>query len=150
MKKILLKFNKNAIMEEVGMTSAYLGAKSGEEEGKSFLKIATIEADRDLLDRFWVEMTGRIADKLKNVIKSNSLSETDFEMELEVSGAYDESLTPSVERDLYASLVAWVTARWLRYTFPDRANEWEAEANSLLERAFCKLCYRKKPIKHQS
>ena len=149
MKRLSLNFNKNAIFGEVSLASAYAGAKYGASPGEAFDRIAAAKADADLLERFRIEMSGVISDKLKNLIVSQTLDEQGFQLELELSGAYDESLNASVEADLCGAYSAGITARWFRYAFPERAAEWTAESESLLERAFHKLCYRKKPVRNE-
>ena len=66
-------------------------------------------------------------------------------MTLEVSNAYDDSLSASIKEDLFAAVVKGVIARWFRVTFPEKTGEWWNDSETLLSRAFAKLCFRKRP-----
>ena len=146
MKFIKIFIAKADVFKEVSLNTAYTGAKSATENGL-FDRVATINADSPILSRFWVQACGEVTEKLKGmIVASESFSEA-LSVSLELSGAYDDSLTPSVEADLSAAIAAGVTARWMRLSFPDKASEWEAQSAHLLHRAFAKLCHRKKPTR---
>ena len=141
MKNLFITILKDAIISEVALTSAYAGVKLGED----FERVATVDKDSRLLSRFWLEMCGRVSDKLKSLISSQSLSESSLQLQLSLSGSNDESFNDSVESDLFSAISMGVTARWFRYSLPEKAAEWETEAERLLTSAFSKLCYRLKP-----
>lgn len=141
MKILLINIFKDAIISEVALTSAYAGAKMAED----FERVATANKDNKLLTRFWMEVCGRVADKLKSLINGHKLSETSLQLQLSLSGNYDESLNESVESDLFSAIAMGVTAGWFRYSLPEKAAEWKTESERLLTSAFSKLCYRRKP-----
>lgn len=131
-------------MELVSLNSAYAGGKCGA-NGDFFEKVATVKEDETILDRFFTELCALITDRFKEFIIASSLISGNFTMELEVSGAYDHSLTPSVIDDVTTAIVAGITARWFKYTYPERAGEWDIQASTLLSSAYAKLCHRRKP-----
>ena len=149
MKNLIIIITKSTVLDDVSLNSAYAGAKSN--DGKaSFDKVAVIEQDEAMLSRFWTEMCGKITDKLKEFVAVSSLTSDKFSLTLELSGAYDESMSQSVVEDLKAALATGVTARWFRYTLSDRAEEWDAQSTRLLDSALSKLCHRSKPVRSNS
>ena len=145
MKEIKIEIPKQAIMTEVALASSYAGAKS--RETADFDTVATVKEDEAFLQRFWNDTCGEIASVLQEFVAVALFSGESLKLELELSGAYDEALTPSVEADIFSALSAGVTARWFRFTLPEKAPEWETRSRDLLERAHRKLCYRRKPLK---
>ena len=146
MLKIIISISKSAILDEVSLNSEYAGVKTPGETGL-YDRVATVEADSLLLSRFWTEMCGEITDRLHDFITSSSISEDLFSLNLELSNAYDPSLTQSVIDDLRGATAAGVTGRWFRFTFPDRADAWTEKAASHLAKAYAKLCHRRKPVR---
>ena len=149
MKNIIISIAKPSILENVSLNTSYVGAKS-RNDSLEFDKVATISEDDTLLTRFWVEMCGVVTDRLKEFIVSSTGDSEKLSITLELSNAYDESLSPSVKDDVFSAIAAGVTARWLQYTLPERASEWHQSATSLLERSFSKLCQRRKPSRNQN
>ena len=144
MKQIEIIINKVEVLDEISLNSAYAGTKTVGEEG-FYDRVATVEADSLLLSRFWTEMYGEVTEKFREFIVKAEKTETDFSLTLELSNAYDESLTPSVREDIFGGMVKGMMAYWFRYTCPDKSPEWQKESSSLLSRAFAKLCFRKRP-----
>lgn len=144
MKIIHISFNKTKIFENVSLASAYTGAKA-ETQQNIFDRVATISEDNELLEGFFIEMTGIVTDRLKEFVISTEKSDAEFNMTLEVSNAYDDSLSASIKEDLFAAVVKGVIARWFRVTFPEKTGEWWNDSETLLSRAFAKLCMRRKP-----
>ena len=146
MKEIKIIFNKTEIYDEVSLNSAYAGAKNATGED-IYERVATVDADRELLSRFLTEMYGKVSERLREFIVESEEREDEILVTLEISGAYDDSLTPSVRSDLFGAMAKGVASMWFRFTSPSRSAEWLAESDSLLSRAYSKLCYRKKPLR---
>lgn len=146
MKEIEIIFNKAKILDEVSLNSEYVGSKSTEPDD-IYDRIATVEADTLLLSRFLAEMYGNVTEKLREFISKSGSAGEDFTLTLELSNAYDDSLTHSVKEDLFTAVAKGVAARWFRFTMPDRATEWLNESEALLTRAHTKLCFRRKPLR---
>ena len=143
MKIIHIKIDKSNIFADVGLSSAYIEAK--EDAAKN--RIATMEQDEALLKRLWSETCGEVTEKLRTFITASEISDEEISLTLELSGSYEDAQTPTVISDIKAALVAGITARWFRYTYPDRSAEWSSESTRLLDRAFSHLCHRKKPVR---
>ena len=143
MRKVVITINKSDILDTVALNSAYISTDK-EYSGE---RVETIETDNSILTRFWSEMCGNVTEKLRNFIFTGTVNLESMKLELELSNAYDESLTPSVVNDLSAAMVAGVTAQWFQFRFHDRYEEWDNRSSQLLDRAFSKLCHRKKPTR---
>lgn len=146
MKQLIIRLPKDSIFTEVSLASSYAGVKSCAEDS-DYSRIATVTEDSELLERFWTDACGEVASVLKEFTVDTVFTEEGFELNLELSSAYESAMTPSVERDLFSSVAAGVTARWFRFTLPDKAEEWEIRSDELLTRAHRKLCSRRKPIR---
>ena len=144
MKQINISFSKKAVFDEVSLKTAYTGAKNTA-CSDCFSRISTVNDDDEILSCYWKTACGEITDKLRAFLTGCQISDNNFNMILEVSGAYDEALTPWVESDLFDTLVASVTAAWFRLSLPENAGEHELKALTLLQRAYAKLCQRRRP-----
>lgn len=147
MKEIKLIFNKTEIFDEVSLNSEYLGAKS-DDAGGIYDRVATNPADEAILSRFFNEMYGCVTERLREFITGTTRDDNGFTLNLELSNAYDDTLTPGVREDLFGCIAKGVAARWLRLTSTDRATIWQSESDSLLARAFAKLCFRRRPTRN--
>lgn len=143
MKEVKIEIRREDVMKEVSLHSAYSGAKDG--DGSFFSRIATVNEDETVLTRFWNDTCGEVISTLKEFIKETEVNDDIFCVDMELSGSYDDSMTTSAERDLFSSISSGVASRWFRITMPERAAEWETRSLELLERAYRKLCSRKKP-----
>ena len=149
MKNISITIDKKEILEEVSLATAYTGAKSGGDESM-FERVATITEDEALLTRLWNGLGGILTEKFKSFIISSEITSGSFLLTLEVSGAYDDSLTSSVKSDINGGVAAGVVAGWFRISFPEKSSEWEKQSEMLLSRAFSKLYHRRRPSRRES
>lgn len=145
MKKLELKLLRTDVMSEVSLATAYAGIKSIATEATVFNRVAAMPSDEELILRFWREMCGIVTEKLREFIIDSLQSDSQFSVTLRLSEAYDESLNPSVESDIYSAFTAGVIARWFRYSLPERSQEWASESMTMLERAYRKLYQRTPP-----
>lgn len=142
MKSINIAINKADVFEAVSLNADYSSTNVDD-----LKRISTLDVDKDILTRFWKETGGNISEKLKTFISIISFSEDIINVVLEVSNAYDDTLTSSVETDLYAAIVAGITAKWFSFTLRDLHQEWEEQMEKLFNRIISKLCYRKRPVR---
>lgn len=141
--KIEIIVEKSAVFDIVALNSAYGDASASDKTDR----IITLQSDDGLLSGFWRERCGMVTEKLRGFITASTLSADRMNLTLELSSAYDEALTDSMKEDLFKSITSGVTAAWFRFTLRDRAEEWERQSAELLDRAFSKLCHRKKPLR---
>lgn len=147
MKTIILTATKAEIMKKVGQTTAYAGVKepSAGEDGRFYDRLATIEEDSPLLGRFLTAAFSEVLEQLKDFTVGSAVGDVTLELRLEVSEAYDDSLTPAVEESFRSFLAASVLRRWLQLAWPVRAAEWEQEAAGHLQSMARNLYHRSRP-----
>lgn len=149
MKTIDINIARSDIDNELSKITAYTGAKSFPECSQEELdRVATVDEDAALLDRFWLNAAGILAEHLKDFISAASTAEGNISFTLEVSGAYDDSLTPSLIEGATAFVAASMVRSWFAITFPGKTTEWEAECMRLLREISRKLYHRRKPERH--
>lgn len=144
MKEILISISKKEVFDEVSLKTAYTGVKTEAEKG-FYDRVATVEADKELLERLLTESFGALTDALREFIKRADFEEASIALTLEVSGSYDDTFTPSLKNDLFSAVAADVAQRWFRFSYAEKAEELKEEKNMFLKRAVSKLCHRSKP-----
>ena len=142
MKKVNIDIKKNNILKDVALNTAY-----SDNRAETLERVATIECDDALLTKLWKEVCGEVTEKLRSFTVASQISADSLKLELELSGAYDSGLTPSIENDLASAIAAGVTAGWFQFTLHERYEEWERRVSALIERAVSKLCHRLKPVR---
>ena len=143
MKIIKINISKSAIFKDVSLNTVYAEAGNASDS----TRIQTIDDDKSYLDRAFSEIVGWITDRLRQFLQDYKSIDGDVQFILEVSGSYDDSLTPTVESDLREAIAAGVTAAWFRFTCPSLVKEWQELRETILTRVISKLCYRKKPVR---
>lgn len=146
MKNIIIKIDKEEVLKQVSLNSSYTGAKI-EGDIAIFDRVAALESDSVILHRFWLDLCGKITEKLKTMLTQYTISDSSLTMTLELSNAYDDALTESVHEDIFSSISAGVLARWYALCLPEKSREWEIKSGDILDRAFSKLCHRLRPIR---
>lgn len=146
MKILSIIFNKTDILKEVSLASAYSGAKAEAPESL-FERVATVEEDNELLSRLWTQAGAAILDKFKAFIISSEISDFQISFSMELSSAYDDSLSDSIKSDIFAAFIAAIMALWCKYSWPEKSSGWDVEARDLLARAFSKICHRRRPYR---
>ena len=144
MKNLKISIKKAKIFSNVSLNTAYTGAKSEALDG-FFERVATVSDDDTLLSNLWKDMTGIILEKLKPYISETTVNTDSLDITFLLSNSFDDSLALSLEEDINTSFVAGVTARWFRFSSPDKAAEWESEASRAIDSTLSKLCYRRPP-----
>jgi hypothetical protein len=149
-----LQVNKSYVYDEVAKTTSYTGAKMQGDEG-AYLRIFTTDDDRQMLERFWAEACSSATELLKPFIVSVSaqpVSHTvnlgnNYDVTLQLSTAFDTSLSDSINSSLFSFFVSYITGKWYKFTNKAEANDYIAEAESALEDIKKKIYYRKKPTR---
>lgn len=144
--KFKITFSKSKIIDKVSLNTAYTGAKNAKESGY-YDRVATIKADRVLLESLVGQSAGLLMERLKDFITVPFLGGDEISFTLELSGAFDESLIPSVTNDLEDVLVTATTAAWMRIADVTKAENWERETSAILQRGIAKLCHRRRPVR---
>ncbi len=152
MKEFPLTVSRSRLYADVARTTAYLGVKQApaDKPGEHFDRLAVIDGDKALLDRFSNEAALALVEQVKGCVADIDLGEEVITLSLSLSDGYDTCLTVSVAGNFEAYMAAFVTARWLRLTLPEKEEAWMAEARRLLTEISAAIYHRNPPRRHPS
>ena len=154
MNSVNLQVNKSFVYDEVAKTTSYAGAKMQGDEG-AYLRIFTTDDDRLMLERFWSEACSSSTELFKPFLVSVSTHpvshgidlSNNYEVTLELSSAFDTSLSDSIKSSLFSVFVSYIVGKWYKFTNKAEANDYIKEAETALEDIKSKIYYRKKPTR---
>ena len=154
MKNIELKINKARVYDEVAKTTSYTGVKM-QDDKSAYKRIFTTDADREMLERFWVEACNGATEQFKPFLVSvtdQPMShgvelEKDYEVKLELSNSFDESLKCSIETSLFSYFVAMIVSKWYKFTNKGECESYGSDAVGAIDDVMKKIYYRKKPTR---
>lgn len=174
--EITLSINKEDVMQEITVTTAYTGGKMDNDEN-ALHRISTVDEDENHLERFWEESRADICQELIGLvtfegmvrdaivtppvdpvlpvdpIAPNSaalppiLQRQHYELRLDVSKSFDEALLPSMRLSLFSYFVQSIVAKWYVYTNKGEAGDYADKASTLLDDIHRKAVYKKKPTR---
>ncbi len=175
--EITLSINKENVMQEVAITTAYTGGKMDGDE-KALHRISTVDEDESHLERFWEECRADLCQELiglvtfEGMVKDspiiinpvNPIMPTDtaqpqaafipvlptsyhYELRLDVSKSFDNALLPSMKLSLFSYFVQGIAAKWYVYTNKGEAGDYADKASTLLDDIHRKAVYKKKPTR---
>lgn len=155
MNSISLSVNKANVYDEVAKTTSYAGQKMMDGDATAYERIFTTDADRLLLERFWVETCNAVTEQLKPFITkidaqpiSHGIDLTrNYNVTLELSSAFDVSLTEAIETSLFSFFVASIVSKWYALSNKSETEGMVAEAVGMLDSVMKKIYYRKKPTR---
>lgn len=143
--EIRLKVNKDAVYEEVMKTTEYTGAKMDDEH--AYEVVSTTEEDEVMLERFWEECKIMVCNSMKKVLQSETESNGEYNITLNLSTSFDTSLTESMQRSLFSFFVMNITAKWYTFTNKSEATGYATEAATYIEDIMRKAFFKKKPTR---
>lgn len=149
MQKLNISINRDKVYEEVAKTTAYIGGKNLDANGKSLYdQVFVTKADREMLEGFWLDAIGDVSAALGSVLvteKSDSDEEEIFG--LRVSSLFKGSLAKTLESTAFSYVVNKIVAEWCLLVSKDKANEYLSKANALLDKMDALLYMRKRPTR---
>lgn len=144
--EITLHISKSAVLREVAQTSTYSGAKM-DDDAKALERIGVVDEDNAELQRFWDESRAEVAQTFIRMLSSEGMSGDDYELKLNVSVSFDNSLLPSMELGLFSYFVQSITAKWYVYTNKKESGAFSDRGNALLQEVKEKAFYKKMPTR---
>lgn len=169
--EITLTINKEDVMREVAVTTAYTGGKMMGNDEDALQRISTVDEDEALLGRFWEESRTDICHELIDLVtfegmvlrdmyrpidppsRPSGAADTDtkprlyYELRLDVSKSFDDALLPSMEVSLRSFFVHNIVAKWYVYTNKQEAGDYADKAVMLLDDVHRKAVYKKRPTR---
>lgn len=152
MNTIEIKINKTHVYDAVDETTAYIGAKTIGDDA-SYGRIATVDADRTLLENFWAEACGVVISNLKQFlveVPDISTSHTinlanNFNIELNMPSSFNTELGDGIQSDIFNFFVLFIVGKWCRLTNKAESDIYTLDADQKLHKAMQKVYYRKPP-----
>lgn len=149
---VKLTVNKANVYNEVAKTTSYTGAKMVGDEN-AYRRIFAKDDDRLMLERFWTEACSAATEEFKPFITEVSANNNrrdvdltdDYVVDMELSSAFDENLTGSIEQSLFSFFVLFIVSRWYKFTNKNEAASFAEDAAGMMEDVKRKIYYRKKP-----
>ncbi len=148
---IALQINKSEVYEEVAKTTRYTGAKMVGDD-TAYDRIFTTDEDKKMLERFWIESANGATEQLKPFLSELSdNSETNnaesYSIKLDMSSAFDTTLTGSIQTSLYSYFVMMIVSKWYKFTNKAEAESFATDASDAMDDVMRKLYWRKKPTR---
>ena len=151
--EITLSVNKANVYDEVAKTTSYVGAKKMAEDVAAYDRTFTTDDDRLLLERFWVETCNAVTDAFKPFIVSvdsqpvsHGIDLTrNYNVTLDLSSAFDESLTESISTSLHSLFVSSIVGKWFAIASPADAERYVSEVGGTMESIIKMIYFRKRP-----
>lgn len=144
MQEYILRVRREDVYDKVAQTTAYTGAKMKDEH--AYERIFIIDEDKSMLDRFWDECKNTICNSMKKVLSSErETEEGEYVLTLNLSSAFDENLTESMQRSLFSFFVMNITAKWYTFTNKSEATGYASEAATYIEDIMRKAFFKKRP-----
>lgn len=149
MRDIRISINRDKVYEEVAKTTAYIGGKSLDVNGKSLYdQVFVTDADREMLEGYWNAAICDVSVALDSVLAfENSDSGEEETFRLRVSNLFKESLAKTLETTAFSYVVNKIVAEWCLVVSKDKAEDYLSKANALLVKMDAILYMRKRPTR---
>ena len=149
MANFTLTITKSDIYEEVAKTTAYIGAKNLDKNGKSLYdQVFVTEADREMLEGFWKDSIDDISVALESILGWQKCeSDINEVFCLRVSSLFNESLFNTLESTVFSYVVNKIVAEWCSVVYKDKVEDYLSKANFLLLKIDAIIYTRKRPTR---
>lgn len=149
-----LTVNRADVYAELASSTAYTGVKRSKDpaaqDDEALDRIATIDEDKEQLQRFWDEARTEVAQALIRFIITEEMDETTgyYRLTLELPSSFDETMLPSMQLSLFSYFVQSIAARW----FALASNKGDVEAYAAGAKAYLddvrqKAFYKRRPTR---
>lgn len=147
---ITIYIGKTRILDEAEKTSAYLGSKrSSVQDPEAYRRVSLVTANREQLDRYWMETCSAATSALRRWLVSVSdhtaPDSQGYTITLEPSVSWPAALKSSVKESLTGYFVNSLLSKWLMIVLPEFAEVYANLAASMLQDAVSKMYQREKP-----
>ncbi len=145
METITINIGQRDVFEEVQKATDYTGTKLADGDADVRDRILAGDEDLQTLDRFWDEAVLTVNERLKSMVVAFGSREGSYVATLEVSKAFDKTLTGSVEKTLRSFFIAFIIGEWFKFANKEEAKDYFAQGAELILTAERLLYSRKKP-----
>lgn len=158
MKQVNINISKARVMDEVAKSTAYQGAKAvNAEDIAAYDRIAVTDADRELLDRYWMEACHETTTAMQDWLQFGITPRAplghhmdlgnDYKVSLCMTDNWPGALKDSVETHLTGYIINTMIAKWCMMTAKGDVEAYAALGATALEQARKALLTRQRPAK---
>lgn len=145
--------NKVDVYEEVAETTSYDAIKRQEKDKNIYQRIFTMDEDRSLIERFWVEASNVAEDAIRPFIDTLTPQPIahgvelgrNFSATLRLPARFDTTLSESIRSGLYSFFVNAILAKWYQIAAPELSTDYSTRASAQLDDIKRRLNYRTPP-----
>lgn len=154
-----IQVSKQRVMDEVAKTTAYIGSKSmSAEDPGAYLRIASIDADREQLDRYWMEACSGASLLLDHwmvsvttqVLTHHPELDNDYKAVIAMPTNWPSQYLTTLNESLISYMVNYIVSKWLLIVLPAQAEGYAALASGEAGQVSQLLLVRKRPIPRRS
>lgn len=140
-----LKFiiQQEDVYNEVAKTTSYAGVKSDDEH--LYDKLATIDEDAEMLERFWDETISALESTLQRFIDTRSLVDGEYNLHLKISLAFNTNLKDGMQKSLFSYFTSSIISKWYKFMDKEEATLYATEAVAHLDSFKNALLKRNRP-----
>lgn len=152
MTTIEITVSKSQVYAEVDKTASYVGHKMVSEDD-AYNRIMTVDEDRQMLERFWVESADAATSALRHHLVYADEQQhhhgadmtQDYDILLEMPLNFNDALVPNMKNDLFSYFVNSILAKWFIIANKDEAAAYATTASGLLENIVQMTYQRRRP-----
>lgn len=156
-----IQVSKARVMDEVAKATAYIGQKAvSQQDPDAYERIATTDANREELDRYWMEactaasllLDHWLTDQTSQVLSHHPEIGTahDYNVTLGMPTNWNFAYLPSVKEALMSYLVNSIVAKWLLKTQKQDAAAYAALVEDAARQIAQLMLVRKRPPRRSS
>lgn len=142
-----LRINKDKVFDEVSKSSGNAGAKNSDDA--AYARVAIVDADKEMLDKFWAESKWQAALTLGEMLASANESDGVWQVTLNLPQSFKASLMDSIESCLFSFFVTNILAKWYAITNKEDVPSCAASASAYLDSVRQALYVRVRPSRPQ-
>lgn len=143
---VTINITKETVLDSVGRLTNYTGSKKTD-DSSAYDRIRTTDSDADMLMQFWEPACDGVTEALKRFITSLTVSNSAYNVTLDLSTSYDTALTSSITTNLTNCIALSIVSRWYRMTNKEDWDAYSKDALGQLDEAMSKIFYKKKPTR---
>lgn len=149
MQEIKLRINKTEVYEEVAKTSAYLGAKTVDKNGKNiFDQVFVTDADKEMLERSWNGAKDNVSYVLGNNLKLSVEEDDEWLLNLGMTDNFPRQFVSSLESTIKDYVVNYVIAGWCEVADKGEVENYANQSGQLLMQVNNLLSMRMRPTRN--
>ncbi len=148
MANLILAISKSNVYEEVAKTTAYIGSKNIDSNGKSaYEQMFVTESDSAMIDRFYDESVNTLMNLLKRFITEIVTDDGNVNWSMTMPNSFVTRLEQTINSSAFSFLVNSIVSKWCEITDKEKVEEYAGNAAALLQDIKDKVFYRSAPTR---